>query len=163
MSLEWDGVVALDYGQFYLHVGETDPELAVEVLALAQQGDGIALKDGLLVVMSPHQYSFRMGLRVEVWSGSPEADLDDWQEAFEVHLDVDRYGVDYESPTVARTPLPVPTGSYHALITGRGFVARDRLGSTTPGDAWRLRFWPGGGPVEPRRLRRFAANHTDSA
>jgi hypothetical protein len=102
-----------------------------------------------------------MALRLEVWSGPPEDDLDDWQEAFDLHLDVDGYSVDYESPTFARTPLPVPPGSYRTLITGRGFLVRDRLGSTTPGDVWRLRLWPGGGPAEPRRLRRFTANRAD--
>jgi hypothetical protein len=155
-------VVSLDYSQFYLHTAEEDPDLAVDLLGDAQNGDGIAQQGGLVVVESPHQNNFEMPLRVEVWTAPPEDDLDEWQEAFEVHLDVGDDGLNYESPTLDITPLPVPPGSYHAIITGRGFVGHGWWpGSTTPGDAWRVRLWPSRGPDQPARLRTFDEGRDD--
>lgn len=148
-------LVALDYGQFYLNTADNDPELPVTLLEQAQDGDGIAQTDGLVVVESPHQNNFAMPLTVEVWDAQPADDLDQWQEAFEAHLDVTDKLV-YESPTVDVSEIDVPPGSYHALITGRGFVAHGWPGDTEPGDEWRVRLWPSTGPETARRLRAFS-------
>jgi hypothetical protein len=164
--LSWseDLVVALDYGQFYLHTDEEDPELAVDLLDVAQASDGIAQRAGLVVVVSPHQNNFAMPLRIEVWTAEPDGDLDEWEEAFETHIDVGDEGLTYESPTLDLTPIAVPPGSYHALITGRGFVAHGWPGSTEPGDSWRIRVWPSPGPSRARRLRTSGTDESpDSA
>lgn len=164
MSSSEDLVVALDYGQFYLHTSEEDPELAVDLLGEAQGAAGIAQQGGLVVIESPHQNNFEMPLRVEVWTAQPGDNLDDWEDAFEVHLVVGHDGLMYESPTLDMTPLPVPLGSYYAIITGRGFVGHGWPGSTTPGDSWRIRVWPSDGPSNPARLRRFTdPDDTDDA
>lgn len=153
-------VVALDYGQFYLHTADNDPEFAVALVELAQDADGIAQADGLLVMESPHQNNFEMPLTVEVWDHEPADDLDEWQEAFEAHLHVSNQLV-YESPTVDLTEIDVPPGSYHALITGRGFVANGWPGSTEPGDEWRVRLWPTSDAVRARRLKRWEESGSD--
>src|SRR5689334_13667120 len=127
LSSSEDLILSLDYSVFYLRTGEEDPDLAVDLLG---EGDGIAQRGGLVVVTSPHQNNFEMPLRVEVWTGRPEDDLEMWEEAFEVHLDVGDDGLLYESPTVDIVSLPVRRGSYHALITGRGFVDIGWPGST---------------------------------
>lgn len=54
-------VVALGYGQFYLHTAANDPELPVTLLEQAQDGGGIAQTDGLIMVESPHQNNFASG------------------------------------------------------------------------------------------------------
>lgn len=146
--------VALDYGQFYLHTADNDPELAVTLLEQAQDADGIAQAPGLVVIESPHQNNFAMPLTVEVWDRRPADDLDEWQEAFEAHLEVTD-GLVYESPTMDLTEIEVPPGLYHALITGRGFITHGWPGDTEPGDAWRIRLWPSTGPGTARRLRAF--------
>jgi hypothetical protein len=156
MSSADDLVVALDYGQFYLRTTEEDPELAVDLLDEAHDADGIAQQGGLVVVESPHQNNFEMPLRVEVWTAPPDGDIEEWEEAYEVHLDVGDDGLTYESPTLGITPLPVPPGSYHVIITGRGFVGYGWPGSTTPGDSWRIRLWPSDGPSRPTRLRSYS-------
>jgi hypothetical protein len=150
-----DAVVALDYHSFYLF---TSPDGWSHVLdALDSARDGIGIADGVVTIHSPHQNNFDMPLRTEVWSAEPPSDLDDWQEAFEVHVDVGDYGLVYDTPTLELySTLPVPPGSYHLLITGRGFVAIGWPGSTSPGDSWRLRLWPSDGPVHPARLAVFA-------
>jgi hypothetical protein len=122
-----DLVVALDYGQFYLHTADNDPDLAVALLEQAQDAAGIAQADGLLVVESPHQNNFEMPLGVEIWDARPADYLAGWEEAFEAHLEVREGGLTYESPTVELTDIEVSPGSYHALITGRGFVSRGRV------------------------------------
>jgi hypothetical protein len=152
LSSSEDLVVGLDHGQFYLRTSEEDPELAVDLLG---DDEGIAQQGGLVVVESPHQNNFEMPLRLEVWTGQPDDDLDDWEEAFEVHLDVGGDGLMYESPTLNVVSLSVPPGSYHAIISGRGFVGHGWPGSTTPGDSWRIRLWPSAGPGRPRRLREY--------
>jgi hypothetical protein len=151
-----DLVVALDYGQFYLHTANGDPDLTIEVLARAQDADGVAQDDGLTVILSPRQYDSGMRLAVEVWNGAPPDDLPEWQEAFEVHIDVTDYGLRYESPTLNGVMISVPAGSYDAAVTGRGFHAHQWPNrSTAPGDEWRIRLWPSTGPDRARRLRRF--------
>jgi hypothetical protein len=150
-----DLVVALDYGQFYLHTRDNDPEVAVELLEQALDGDGIAQADGLLVVLSPHQNNFAMPLAVEVWDGEPARDVDEWQEAFQAHIEVTtQFG--YESPTDELIEIAVPSGSYAVLITGRGFVAHGWPGSTEPGDQWRIRLWPSEARLPPRPLKRWS-------
>jgi hypothetical protein len=150
-----DLVVAMDYGQFYLHDGHS-----LEIFDLAQEaigGVGIAQGRGMVAVTSPHQCNFEMPLRVEVWESEPPDDLDEWQEAFEAHLDVSGGTVLFQTATLDPEPIVVPDGSYHALITGRDFVAPGWWPSSTePGDRWRIRFWPSDGPVVARRLRRFS-------
>ena len=149
-----DLVVSLDYGTFNLYTSDDGSDNDLDALDAAAEGVGIA--NGVVSLASPHQNNFRMPLRVEVWNAEPSSDLDDWEEAFEVHLDVGEYGLVYGSPTDDYVPLPVPPGSYHALITGRGFVAIGWPGSTTPGDSWRIRLWPSYGPREPAHLRAYA-------
>jgi len=115
--------VALDYGQFYLigrrgqHPSGEDPTL--QLLEAAIKGEGIASSEGneAVVVLSPHQNNFAMGLRVERWAAQPPDDLDDWQEAFLTGLVVGGEGLAYESPTLAGETIPVPTGRYAAPTT----------------------------------------------
>lgn len=170
LSFEADLRVALDYSQFSLATGPVDADLETDLLASAQAADGVAQRGGLVVVLSPHQNNFRMRLRLEVWTSEPVSDLDEWQEAFEFHLEVGADGLTYASPTLDVVALPAPPGSYHALLTGRGFVGHGWPGSTEPGDQWRLRLWPSAGPGQARRLRAYIedvppvppASHLDS-
>ena len=167
-----DYVVALDYGEFWLYsclCPEEDysvadrPELARDelddLLRRALEGDSIAQTPveytfgSTLLVLCPHQTNFQMPLRIEVWDGPPPDDIADWPEAFEAHLDVDPHGLYYSSPLMGAARLDVPPGGYHAVITGRGFVARGNTGVPHPGDSWRIRVWPSAGPPAARRLR----------
>jgi hypothetical protein len=151
--------VALDYGQFYLvgqrsqHASGEDPIL--QLLDNAIKGGGIASSAGneVVVVLSPHQNNFAMGLRVERWAAQPPDDLDQWQEAFLTGLAVGAEGLAYESPTLPGATIPVPPGRYSAWIAGRGFVNQGWPGSTTPGDEWRVQLWPAFGPIPAWRLR----------
>ncbi len=148
-----DVVVAMDYGQFDLWTDYWSDDLNTEaLLQQAIKGDHIAQERHCLVITCPHQNNFEMALRLERWSGPAENDLQDWQEAYEAHLSVNEYGLYYQSPTLEGTPLPVPSGEYHALITGRGFITRGWPGSTAPGDEWRIRLWPSTGPASARQL-----------
>jgi hypothetical protein len=166
-----DYIAPYDHHQFWLSsclCPEEDyslgdlPELAWDQLSdlvdSAIAGDGIAQtpveydSSGLLVVLSPHQTNLEMPLRVEVWDGTAPDDLADWPEAFEAHLEFDPHGLYYSSTMTETVKLSVPPGSYHALITGRGFVAHGNPGLPHPGDSWRIRLWPSAGPQEARRL-----------
>lgn len=147
--------MALDYGQFYLHSVRSDLDDVLAAVDIALEGDGIAQRGGVLVVISPHQNNFEMPLLIERWSGEPPPDLDDWQVAYAAHLAVGDDGIYYETPTLDGVDIAVPAGAYRALITGRGFVGHGWPGSTKPGDVWRIQLWPSSDRIEPIRLREF--------
>jgi hypothetical protein len=157
-----DLTVALDYGQFYLtgvYEVDDDADPLLRLLEEASSGEGIAGTEGneFVVVLSPHQNNFAMGLRVEVWPAEPPDDLDDWQQVFLTGLLVGPDGLDYQSPTLQGETIPVPAGRYAARIAGRGFLNWGWPGSTTPGDVWRIQLWPAPSPIRPRRLRAWTA------
>ncbi|CAI7975374.1 hypothetical protein FRAHR75_1870003 [Frankia sp. Hr75.2] len=147
-----------DHGQFYLYTDVWDEIDPVQIIHDAINTDGVAQGGPLLVVLSPHQCNFAVTLRVERWSAQPAGDLDAWQEAFSASIDVDEFGLLYESTTtIQNLRLEVPAGRYTALITGRGFVHRGWPGSTMPGDEWRVQLWPrDGAHREPARLKAWA-------
>ena len=146
--------VAQDAGQWYLISTEDGFDQLLDVLDEAII-NGIAQQGGFAMVTTPVQNNFDMAFTVEVWDAEPFSDLDGWQEAFEVHLDVSHYGLHYSWTNGDVTDLGVPPGSYRALVTARGLLVGGWPGSTTPGDVWRIRLWPDDGPVVARRIREF--------
>jgi hypothetical protein len=154
-----DLVVALDYGQFSLSTGvELD---SMDILNEAIEGRGIAQRRGTTVVLSRHQNNFAMPLRVEVWPAPPIDDLDEWEMACDVHIEVGESGLVYQSPTMYATELPVPPGSYRLRICARGFIAYGFPGTTTPPDVWRLQCWPDDSPNKPQILRGFPSRESE--
>jgi hypothetical protein len=164
-----DYIVSISGGEFLLcsclcpeedypldDLPELDWDELPELVQRAAEADGIAQIpvefsfSGTLAVLSPHQHIFEMPLRAEVWDGPPPDDIAGWPEAFEAHLDVDPHGLIFDS--MSRVRLGVPPGGYHALITRREFAIPGWRGSAIPGDSWRIRLWPSGGPQAPRRL-----------
>jgi hypothetical protein len=136
---------------------------SIDILNEAIEGRGIAQRRGTTVVLSRHQNNFAMPLRVELWEGPPINDLDEWEMACEVHIDVSESGLVYESPTMNATELPVPPGSYRLRICARGFVAYGFPGTTTPPDVWRLQCWPDRGPTKPQVLRGFPSREREAS
>ncbi|MCS5497419.1 hypothetical protein NY547_09240 [Cnuibacter physcomitrellae] len=85
-----------------------------------------------------------MEVAVQLWSGEPLADSDDWEQVSVERLRVDTSStVRLTSPTLPSTTCAVPQGEYWVEVSGRGFTNYGWPGSTEPGDRWRLRFWPG--------------------
>lgn len=154
LLISHDFRVAQDAAQFYLVTGQEGSEQMMEILHEATT-NGIAQRGGFAMVISPVQNNFHMPFRVEAWSAEPFSDIDGWQEAFELHLDVSDYGLQYSSPVAEEITFEVPPGSYRALITARGFLAAGWPGSTEPGDVWRIRLWPDDAPVVARKIREF--------
>ena len=115
-------------------------------------GSGIAQYGPVVTILSPHQNNFAMQLEVELREAGLPADADDWEETFEVWLDVDETGLSFQSPTVSETVIPVPPGRYRALVSGRGFVARGWPGSAKPGDQWRIALTPADSLGTPSHL-----------
>ncbi|MDX6228145.1 MAG: hypothetical protein QOI76_1535 [Frankiales bacterium] len=148
--------VEMDYGQFALMSDWEDVERLPEAIDAAFEADGVAQLGGLLVLVTPNQWNFELPLRVEVWDEAPVDDLEEWQHAYEAHVEV-ADELWWDSPTTVAQDLQVPPGAYRVLITGRGFTA---FGDTEPEpatDHWRLRLSPSNGPTAPRRLLHFIA------
>ncbi len=157
-TASWDLVLRMDYGQFSLEGSYDDEdndrlEEYEPTLEQAMAGDGIARVSNRVVIISPHQNNFAMQVTVETWAGVPTDDLDEWQEAFEVSLDIDEEGLIYESPTLARKTVSLTPGRYGIRISGRGFVSHGWPGGTEPGDQWRWQLWLSDHDIEARRLR----------
>ena len=64
----------------------------------------------------------------------------------------DGRGVVYMSAAHTFVDLDVPPGNYQVRIVGRGFINYGWPGSTTPGDTWRIQFWPSKDVIEPKRI-----------
>ncbi|MER5670275.1 hypothetical protein [Pseudonocardia alni] len=144
-----------DHGQFDLVYAWTDLTNLVDLIDLANTGDGIAQDDSILVVFSPHQNNFDLAMAVEEWDGAPPDDLHEWQEGFEAPLPITDHGVELMSPSDFCVPLDIAPGTYRIRIVGRGFVNHGWPGSTTPGDDWRLQLWPSDDVSPARRLLRW--------
>jgi len=147
--------VRQDYGQFELIAGDQDDDDLLDLIDAANEGDRIAQGEAILVILSPHQNNFEMALTVELWDDEPPDDLADWQEGFQAFLGVDGLGVFYMSPIETYVDLDVPPGNYQVRIVGRGFINYGWPGSTTPGDTWRIQFWPSNDIIEPTRIARW--------
>lgn len=147
--------VIQDYGQFELIAGDQDDDDLVGLIDAANAGDGIAQGRAVLVILSPHQNNFELGLTVELWDDEPPDDLADWEEGFQAFLGIDDRGVVYMSPTDTYVNLDVPPGNYQVRIVGRGFINYGWPGSTTPGDTWRIQFWPSDDFIEPKCIARW--------
>ncbi|WP_433678565.1 hypothetical protein [Nocardia sp. CA-119907] len=143
----------MDYGQFYLNGGFGDPDSELALLEQAQAAQPCAGDGAMLVILSPHQNNFEMSIAVQVWTGRPPHDRDQWQQVCEVRLRVDSDGASsISSPTDGWADCPVPPGDYLIEVSGRGFVNYGWPGSTTPGDIWRIRLWPDdGGDLLPHQ------------
>lgn len=142
--------LAMDFGQFTLTSGMPDSdELALLEDALAtppSAGDGQTV-----LVTSPHQNNFAMAIAIERWAKRPQIDPDGWDQVSVETIALTASTVRLESPTMTGTTFELAEGSYWVEISGRGFVNYGWPGSTTPGDTWRLRFWPNTGPTDHTR------------
>ncbi len=152
--LESKVVLAMDYGQFCLDGGLGDIDNEMDLLEQAQAEQPSAGDGSMLVVLCPHQNNFEMSMDVQVFARRPAADRSEWQQVSEGHLEIDAPGIlSLSSPTTEPVTVAVPPGQYVVEVSGRGFVNYGWPGSTTPGDVWRLRLWPGGnGALEPAQL-----------
>ena len=122
----------------------------VEVLHRAFES-GIAQGRYLTVFLTPHQSNFPLPMTVELWDAQPPDDLAAWPEVFEATVTAGADGLLWSSPTMAEVVVPVPAGTYRALITGRDFL-RSQLDSISHPDNYRVQLWPCRDRIPPRRI-----------
>lgn len=168
LERSWSFEVWLDYGQVHLEpspwTGPVYPEThpwagnpvqefvddGVEVLDRAF-ATGIAQGRYLTVFITPAHDISPMSLEVELWDGRPSNDLPGWPEVFEAAVVTGVDGMSWTSPTMAGVVIPVPAGTYRAIIAGRGFLQSTEDTLTRP-DNYRLQLWPCDKVIPPRRL-----------
>lgn len=149
--------IRMDFSQFYLR-GVKDWDRDVWLLERANEAPPSAnTEDGhVIVVSSPHQWSFQMPINIETLDDEPERDRDDWDQVSENRLVVGPDGVlQIDSPLTSYATCHVDTGSYIAEISGRGFFRDRRMLGSTDGivDMWRVRLWPDTGQeLNPPKL-----------
>lgn len=155
-------IVAMDYGQFYLQDDYVDdafldsghePTDRSQLIDQAHNNQGIASDGHEIVIISPAQYNFEMKLCVELWNQKPTGDLDAWQEAFQSHITLSKNVLIYSDVLYDdECRFDVPSGQYHLIITGRGFV--DDPYRCDSQDSWRIQLWQGQAPFQHKRLKR---------
>lgn len=138
--------IEIDYGQVFIYsvapwANDRNNDAMLRALDDARQsGRWVGLADGMIDVVVPFQKSFNAPMLVEVWSEEPPADDENWDHVVDVDFDV-RGGELVFEPSGGFTPIhaePVPSGSYRARVSGRGYADEDR-------DSYRIRLWPRSG------------------
>lgn len=143
--------VEADYGQMYIY----DPETQVADAAATGNSSPLerAMEDGLhsrrfvgydsglVDVITPSQYNANASMRIEVGEQPPPLDAATWDHIVEVPLPVPSGTLHFEASgggTPIRTELP--SGTYRARISGRGYVAA--AGEIEGHESYRLQLWP---------------------
>jgi hypothetical protein len=145
-----DLAIEINYGQVYIYSTApwaNDPENNAAMRALddaRQSGRFVGTADGLVDLVTPVQSNFNAPMRVEIWPAEPASDDDDWDHVVDVDLDATTGWLLFEG-SGGRNPIicDVPTGTYRARLSGRGYTAAvvDRAEGM---DSYRLRLWPRG-------------------
>lgn len=78
------------------------------VLNAAMDGTGIAQYGPVVTVLSPDQNNFEMAPTVEPGNGPVADDVKDWEEAFEVWLNLDETRMQFQGPTPNGEIIPAP-------------------------------------------------------
>lgn len=148
-SVTIDLEIEIDYGQVYIYsaapwADDRDNDAMVRALDDARQsGRWVGLADGMIDVVVPFRKSFNAPMRVEVWPEEPLADDRDWDHVVDVDFDV-RAGVLVFEPSGGFTPIrcekPVPSGSYRARVSGRGYA--EAVTGAEGLDSYRIQLWP---------------------
>jgi hypothetical protein len=148
-------VACMDFGQFSLDSGMLEADYS-DVVDRALYGDGISQDDGIVVVISPHQYNSEMPVEVQLWAGPPPDDLADWQQVTLAGLEVQDNGFWIRSVSGISEPFcPVPDGRYAVRISGRNFFGPGWAESDGSSDSWRIQLWPVDVLPSPVRLAKY--------
>jgi hypothetical protein len=148
-----DLVVEADYGQIYVWSeasgyfsdAEIDQDNPPELMALndaVESGRFVGTCSGLIDIVVPGQWNFETPVRLEIWSGEPADDRDDWDHEVDVDFDVPAGDVSFQASGGGRTiPAGIPAGGYRVRVSGRGFTELGYAGADGE-DSYRLRLWP---------------------
>jgi len=152
--------IEIDYGQVYIYsvapwAEDRHNDAMLRALDDARQSRRrIGVADGMIDLVVPFRKSFDAPMRVEVWPEEPPSDDDKWDHVVDVDFDVHDGKLVFE-PAGGFTPIqceqPVPSGSYRARVSGRGYT--EAAEGAEGLDSYRLRLWPrkGGHPAVLRK------------
>lgn len=159
MSADWaqevqELHVESDYGQIYVY----DPGLTAEASLDTQDTEDdnqlmralddaydtrrfVGYDTGLVDILTPSQYNPKAPVRLEVGSGAPPLDTDDWEHVVEVPLPVPSGRLAFEaSGGGAPIETTVPPAVYRARISCRGY--RSGVGEIEGAEEYLLQLWP---------------------
>jgi hypothetical protein len=165
--------VQADYGQIYIYDPQTQTadEAATEDDNPLQRAmdDGyesrrfVGHDSGLIDLITPSQYNWKAPMRIELNDAPPPLDTDEWDHVVEVPLPVPS-GTLYFEASGGGTPIEtqIPSGTYRARLSGRGYVAgageiegqesyRLQLWPAEAADALLVKYWPGYDVMRPDR------------
>ena len=143
--------VEADHGQIYIYDLETqaagtaasddDNPLARAMDDGLRSRRFVGYDSGLVDVLTPSQYNWKAPMRIEVSDRPPRLDADEWDHVVEVPLPIPSGTLCFEASGGSR-PIrtEIPSGTYRARISGRGYVAGD--GEIEGHESYRLQLWP---------------------
>lgn len=155
-SVTIDLEIEIDYGQVYIYsvapwADDRDNDAMLRALDDARQsGRWVGIADGMIDLVVPFRKTFNAPMRVEVWPEEPPSDDGNWDHVVDVDFDVHEGELVFE-PSGGFTPIrcvePVPSGSYRARISGRGYA--ETAAGAEGLDSYRIWLWPRTGTTPP--------------
>ena len=143
--------IEADYGQIYIYDPQTqvwDENATDDDNSLERAMDDaydsrrfVGYDSGLVDLLTPSQYNWKVPMRIEVSNESPSLDEEAWDHIVEVPLPVPS-GMLYFQASGGGTPIEtqIPADTYRARLSGRGFVAG--AGEIEGHESYRLQLWP---------------------
>jgi len=143
--------IEADYGQIYIYDPQTqvwDENATDDDNSLERAMDDaydsrrfVGYDSGLVDLLTPSQYNWKVPMRIEVSNESPSLDEEAWDHIVEVPLPVPS-GMLYFQASGGWTPIEtqIPADTYRARLSGRGFVAG--AGEIEGHESYRLQLWP---------------------
>lgn len=159
-SVTIDLEIEIDHGQLYIYsvapwADDHDNDAMLRALDDARQsGRWVGAADGMIDLVVPFRKSFNAPMRVEVWPEEPPSDDDNWDHVVDVDFDLHDGQLVFE-PSGGFTPIrcdgSVPSGSFRARISGRGYT--ETVEGAEGLDSYRICLWPrqGESPAELRK------------
>jgi hypothetical protein len=150
MPFVLDLSVEADHGQVYVYDPGTQADMPDDLyeeqlersLADAYSSRRLVGHDrGLVDIVTPSQFNWKLPMRIEVWDTEPPLDLDAWDHAAEVPLPVPSGTLCFQA-SGGGEPIEaqIPSGDYRARVSGRGFVAG--VGEIEGAESYLLQLWP---------------------
>jgi hypothetical protein len=143
-------IVEADYGQIYVYDPETQADMPDDLYEdqLERASDDadtsrrfVGYDRGLVDILTPSQFNWKMPMRIEVWEDAPPLDLDAWDHVAEVPLPVPSGTLCFQA-SGGGEPIEaqIPAGNYRVRVSGQGFIAG--VGEIEGAEKYRLQLWP---------------------
>jgi hypothetical protein len=150
--------VEINYCQVYIYSVPwqgRDNDAVLRALNDARQSDRfVGVADGLIDLVTSVQWNPHAPMRIETWMQEPPDDDNNWDHVVDVDLDVTNDRLHFEgSGGCVPIPCEVPSGTYRARVSGRGYA--EAAEGAEGMDSYRIRLWHRAADSSPEMRKRW--------